>query len=200
MKIIDTRGELCPKPIIMTKKESTGMAQGEEFVILTDNDTSLNNLKRFLTDNGFSFSVNREKDYYQMKVIKEKNQIVESKVEDYCQINPLSRQVVCFKSDQMGIGDSQLGEILIKGFINALKEQNPLPEYLVFYNRGVLLTLDDHALNTGLKEMENKGVKIIVCGTCVDYYKVKEKISIGQISNMFSILEILQKSEKIIYP
>ncbi len=200
MRVIDTRGELCPKPIIMTKKELSNVTAGEVFDVLTDNLTSLSNLERFLTDNGFDYNVENEGTYHILHVQKNGEIILNNDEVIECQ--PMNKKIttVVFKSDKMGIGNDELGAILIKGFINALKEQSTLPDQIIFYNSGVLLTSSDCPLSVSLKELEKLHCQLIICGTCADYFQIKDKIKMGVISNMFSILEKLEKSDKIIYP
>jgi selenium metabolism protein YedF len=100
----------------------------------------------------------------------------------------------------MGEGDPQLGMILMKGFINALIEQPVLPTHLIFYNAGVLLTTVDSGVIHSLKSLEESGIEILVCGTCVDFYDIKAQRAVGKISNMFTITETMAKSGHVVKP
>ena len=89
----------------------------------------------------------------------------------------------------MGEGDPQLGIILMKGFLNALRGAAHIAHTSDFYNSGVKLTTEDSGVITSLQALEESGVEILVCGTCVDFYNIKELLAVGNISNMFTITE-----------
>ena len=111
---------------------------------------------------------------------------------------PQSTAVV-FASDRMGDGDPELGAILMRAFCQTIV-QVQAPQKLLFYNRGVLLTLDDSPVLHELKGLEEMGVGLLVCGTCLDFYKVRDRLAVGQVSNMFSILEAQMAAGRIIKP
>ncbi len=198
MKIIDTRGEVCPKPIIMTKKELGKMAVNEHFMIYTDNETSLNNLLRFLKDNTVQTELLEGAPYYQIKCLKMGLPNNEVPPESYCSVN--NEYIVVFKSNKMGEGSDDLGAILIKGFINTLKEADRKPKAMIFYNSGVLLTKYTEPLSITLQALEESGVSLIICGTCADFYQIKDEIKIGTISNMFEIVNQLSQFSHIVTP
>ena len=100
----------------------------------------------------------------------------------------------------MGHGSDELGEILLKAFINNLKEVTPYPAAIIFYNSGAKLLLNNSAVIDSLKTLEQLGVRILVCGVCVEYYNIKESLSTGLISNMHEITEHLTRASHIIYP
>jgi selenium metabolism protein YedF len=100
----------------------------------------------------------------------------------------------------MGFGDPQLGSILVKAFVNTLASVSPLPSAIVCYNRGVFLALKGSPVLDALRELSGRGVRILVCGTCLDYYKQKENLAAGQVSNMYDIAEILLGAGHVIYP
>ncbi|HPY96457.1 MAG TPA: sulfurtransferase-like selenium metabolism protein YedF [Candidatus Cloacimonadota bacterium] len=201
MKIIDTRGELCPKPIIKTKKVIPSIAVNESFQILTDNEISLNNLLRFLKDNSFETEVNAKDNYHVINCIKRDKVLTNPDAESYCCSAPTNENyIIVFKSNKMGIGDDALGSILMKAFINNLGEQNKLPKALIFYNSGVTLAQETSSVIGALNDLQSKGIEIVICGTCVDFFKIKENIKIGTISNMFAITEYLTKYSHIVCP
>ena len=115
-------------------------------------------------------------------------------------MNLNSEEVLVIASNKMGHGDDKLGEILIKSFIHVLTESEKIPGTIVFYNSGVLLAADSSVCLDDLKLMEENGVKILLCGTCADYYNIADKISVGKISNMREIVEKLENAGKIIKP
>lgn len=111
-----------------------------------------------------------------------------------------SGHIISISSDKMGSGSDELGEILMKGFINTIVKTDPLPQKIIFYNAGALLVTKDSPVLETLKELENSGIEILVCGTCADYFNVKDKVAVGSISNMPTILESLTSAPKVVTP
>ena len=200
--IVDARGELCPKPLIMTKKQLNQTGIDGTFVVLIDNETSKENVERFLTDNHLLFQTSREKDVYSILVTKTQTELSHPAAEEYCRpaAGPATGHAYCFTSDQMGVGSAELGQILVQGCINTIKEIAPIPTSIVFYNSGVKLTVDGSPVLQSLRELESLGVKIFVCGTCANYFQIKDQVGVGIISNMYAILEALSQAGHVIYP
>jgi len=199
---VDARGEVCPKPLILTRKQLKETSMGESFVVLIDNDTSKENVERFLSDNRIEFQTSRTENAYSILVSRTQADLSHPEAEDYCQpaAAPRARHAYCFTSDQMGTGPADLGRILIQACINTIKEVEPPPAALVFYNSGVTLTTDDSPVLTALQDLEKSGIAILVCGTCANYFQIKDRIRVGIISNMYAILETLSRSGHVLYP
>ena len=100
----------------------------------------------------------------------------------------------------MGVGDDDLGSILAKALINTIKEVEPLPESILFYNGGVFLALKDSPVVQPLQELSDRGVKILVCGTCLDFYGKKAEVGVGIVSNMYDILQALTDAGHVVMP
>ena len=202
MRTIDAKGELCPKPLIMTKKALGEIGDNEPLEILIDNETSMKNVIRFLADNGFNPSVRNEGKVFHVLVSKTGEMPENAPLEDYCEINlpQKSNYVVAFQRDKLGDGADELGKILLKAFINTLPEVTNQPKSLVFLNAGIFLALKNSPVIESLVKLEKSGVKIFVCGTCLDYYGEKANIGVGIVSNMYDILEQLSNTGTVIYP
>ncbi len=204
MKVIDTKGRLCPEPLILAKKAFATLNLGEQMEVVSDNDTSCSNLMRFLKDTNANPILTEEGNIFKILCTKGEGALIEKIIaEDYCEIpikEKISNYVISISSDKMGQGDDELGKILIKAFINTIPEINKLPSTIVFYNAGVLLVQESFGLQEGLINLEQRGIKIIVCGTCVDYFGIKDKINVGQISNMYDIANALVGADKILTP
>ena len=100
----------------------------------------------------------------------------------------------------MGKGDPELGRILMKGFIYTLSEMEKLPKTILFYNEGVKLVIDGAESLQDLKSLEKRGVEILACGTCLNFYGVTEKLSVGSVTNMYTIIERQLNATKVIKP
>ena len=108
--------------------------------------------------------------------------------------------VVVIAADHMGEGKEDLGKVLIKGFIFALTQLEELPKTILFYNGGAKITAEGSESLEDLKTLEAQGVEIMTCGTCLDYYGLKEKLQVGTVTNMYSIVETMNNADKIIRP
>ncbi|MHC1705355.1 MAG: sulfurtransferase-like selenium metabolism protein YedF [Tenuifilaceae bacterium] len=202
MRTVDAKGKLCPLPLIMTKKALSEIADNETLEILIDNETSLKNVTRFLHDHDIKTRVEKNGNEFTLFVSKTGLIPEDSVVEDYCELDqPIKTNlVIAFQSNRLGEGAEDLGNILIKAFVNTLPEISLRPKTLVFLNSGILLTLNDSLVLDSLKKLEENGVEILVCGTCLDYYNKKMDLGVGNISNMYDILERLTTASNVIYP
>lgn len=201
MQVVDGKGLLCPQPLILTRKALKKSLPGETLKIECDNRTAYQNILTYLNDQSLAPQGTEAGGIFHIEVI---NEVVQSKEETGSyRIDPgvcSSAYVVVVSSDRMGEGDPQLGTILMKGFLNALHEQPVLPTHLIFYNSGVKLTTVDSGVSSSLKSLEDSGVEILICGTCVDFYRIKEQLAVGKISNMFTITETMARTGHVIQP
>jgi selenium metabolism protein YedF len=204
MRIVDTKGQLCPVPLIATKRALKETAVGESFIVLTDNMTSFNNISRFLKDNNAPFNANEMEGIWTLTVTRPTGEFSKSSAEEYCSTAIPHFQkgdfIAVFSHDKMGEGDDELGSILMINFIKAIHDLDILPSKMVFYNRGVFLGKNDSAVIEHLKDLENMGVSLFLCGTCIKHYSLEDSISIGSVSNMFEIAQIMSSTGKVIKP
>jgi len=203
MQIIDTRGKTCPLPLIMLKKTLSTTEPLTHFIILTDNDISKNNLLSFLHDNQYLSSVQECDSYWEIIVTNAQDTSPNSdpfyrQKKKELRINIIDA-IIVVDSDSMGRGNEDLGKMLICAFFSQLVEQDTLPEKIIFYNHGALLTKQDSPIITYLEKLTAQQIEIIICGACVEFLGLKDKIKIGTISNMLTISGYLTKTNKIIY-
>lgn len=204
MKVVDAKGQLCPAPLIATRKALKESAVGESFIVLTDNQTSLNNVTRFLSDNNTAFRVKEEKGVWSLTITKSAGEMVHPEAEDYCE-NDISHfekgnYIIAISSDKMGEGDDHLGHLLMANFIKAIKDLDRLPDKIVFYNKGVTLAAKDSPVVEDLKDLEKMGVKLLLCATCINYYALESGVATGILSNMYVIAEAMASAGNIIRP
>jgi selenium metabolism protein YedF len=204
MKIVDTRGQLCPGPVIAARKALKETENGGSFTLLTDNNTSFNNLIRFFRDNKAEVTTESENGVWKLTVrkVSETNSAISPA--EYCTPEPAHFEkgdfVVVISSDRMGEGDAELGELLMGNFIKALKDLEKLPERILFYNKGVTLVTVESPFIDHLRQLEKMGVEIQLCATCVAHYKLNDKLGAGILSNMYTIAEIMASAGKVIKP
>ena len=191
---IDARNEACPRPVIMTKKQLDNMENGK-LITIVDNEVAKENVSKLVKSLGYEFSIEKlDKDYY-IHIVKGNiigNDLDKSKSKDQGHIKDMA---IGFSSYTMGKGDKKLGVILMKSFIYTVSETKPYPKTLLFYNEGVRLTCEGSQVLDDLRALEEKGVEIISCGTCLDFLNLKEDLKIGSISNMYTIYEELRNPQ-----
>ena len=190
--VVDARGYPCPKPVLMTKEALEGIKEGI-VEVLVDNVASKENVKRFAEKMGCSVEVKEEGDSYRLIITKgfSCELPVDTSSKD------VENKVIVFLSDSMG-EDKKLGAILLRAFISTLKEATKKPKKLLFINRGVFLTTEGSPVLDTLKELENMGVEIFSCGTCLDYFGLKDKIAVGKITNMYDTVEDLLGADSVV--
>ncbi len=108
--------------------------------------------------------------------------------------------VAILSANMMGNGDAKLGKALMKAFIFALTKQDTLPETIVCYNSGAYLTCQGSDSLEDFKNLEAEGVTIVTCGTCLDFYGIKDRLAVGTITNMYEIVEIMEQATSILRP
>lgn len=186
---VNAVGFVCPVPVIMTKKALNEIAEGE-VEVLVDNETAKQNLEKLAKELGYEFKSCEASGNFQVIINKkETSDKKETKEENI---------VVVIDSDQMGKGDEELGKILVKGFIYSLTEMETLPKTVILYNKGVLLATVNENTIEDLKKLESMGVEVISCGTCANYYHVQDKLQVGSLTNMYTIVDRQFKATKLI--
>ncbi len=182
MKLIDCKGLACPKPVILTKKELEAMTEGELEVIV-DNIAAKENVSRFAKSQGCDYQVTEKEGLFYITIKKSGEQS--------CEVMNLNDKslIIMITSDKFGSGDDKLGTALMKSYLYALTENSIKPEKMFFINSGVKLACEETEVLESLITLKSSGVEIFSCGTCLDFYGLKEKLLIGDVTNMYSIVE-----------
>lgn len=190
---LDARGLACPKPVINTKKELDNIDQGA-VIVTVDNEIAKENIFKLAKSMNYDASVLKsEKDLICIEIIKGENVIIEEKSQE-----SLSDTCIFINSDKMGNGNDELGHVLMKGYIYTLTESKPYPKSILFVNSGIKLTTENEATIENLKILQEAGVEILSCGTCLDYYGLKDDLKVGTVTNMYTIVETMNNSSKTI--
>lgn len=199
---VNALGKQCPIPVVMTKKVIDGAAIGDEITVLVDNETAVKNLSRLANKTGCSFvSEKLEEKKYKVKLevqTQQKGEPVEE--EEFVCDTHKKVTVTVISSNVMGNGDDELGGILIKGFLYALSQMETHPDTILFYNGGAKLTTEGSVSLEDLKKMEEEGVEILTCGTCLKHYGLMDKLQVGKVTDMYTIAERMMGADKIIRP
>ncbi len=189
MKEIDGRGLQCPQPVILTKK-ALEETKESEITAIVDNEVAKENIKRLIEGLALEYSIEEKDGCFYIKIKNEKSVKVQNQSQDNI--------VIVISNDKLGGGDDGLGDVLMKSYIYSLTEVTPLPTALILLNAGVKLTTSGSTVLDSLNKLYNLGVEIISCGTCLDYYGLKDELKIGLIGNMYSIVEIMHRRGRII--
>lgn len=183
---VDALGDKCPVPVVKAKKALATMDEGT-LEMLVDNQTSVTNLESFAkSQNCEVVSEQLESEKYSVKITKTAGSAAAAAAGEADGIGP---RVVVIPSSRMGHGDDELGDILIKAFVFALTQQDDLPSSILFYNGGVKLTCEGSPVLDDLKKLADAGVEILSCGTCLKHYGIEDKLSVGNATNMYVIVE-----------
>ena len=197
MKIVDARGKVCPQPVILTKKE---VDAGElNIKIIVDNEISKSNVIKFGSNQGFQCREEVQEDGIYIVLTKEIQDIVKDyNVEESNFIRENENKGFVFGKNTLGAGADKLGHLLMKSFIYTISETKPYPSFMIFLNGGVKLTTEGSESIDDLKKLEAAGVKIVSCGTCLDFFQIKNKLLVGEISNMYDIVETINNSDNAV--
>ncbi|MEA3461101.1 MAG: sulfurtransferase-like selenium metabolism protein YedF [Bacteroidota bacterium] len=200
MKSLDTKGLRCPQPLIMLKEALLELNEGEEIRVEVDNDISLKNLLSYLKDQGVEPDISTVGKVHTLVALKPEKDLAGSDPAIYCTADLNTDYVVCIKGELMGDGDPELGRLLMETFVDNLKLQEQLPTHVVLYNGGVKLAMKQSPVCHSLTELEELGIRIMLCGTCIDHYGIQMDIGVGMISNMIVITETLASAGHVLTP
>lgn len=193
MELINAVGKPCPIPVIEAKKAIRGLsAQGGSVAIRVDNDIACQNLEKMAVGLGHTLVSELQEDGTSLVTITVKP-ITCAPVEQSS-----TGLIVAIGTDAMGAGSVELGKILMKSFLFSLTELDTPPEQLLFFNSGANLTTEGSNVLEDLRTLSEKGTRISTCGTCLNYYHKTEKLAIGDITNMYGIVNVMAEGKKVI--
>lgn len=208
MVTVNAMGDACPIPVIKTKKAIQALSEADTIEVLVDNEIAVKNVSKMAAAEGGSVSSEQlgEGEYKVTIVVSggksSQSEDGQAASETVCieGCDSGKNTVVVIASNRMGEGNDELGKVLIKGFVFALTQLEQLPKTILFYNGGATLTTEGSDSLADLKLLEEQGVEILTCGTCLDYYGLKEKLCVGSVTNMYTIVETMNAADQIIRP
>lgn len=198
-KYVDAIGKACPMPVVLAKK---AIEAGEQnLTVAVDNEIAVENLKRLAADKGIDVTVNKNANGFEVVFAggaEIKPVLSEALSAPSCSTAGCG-YAVFFGKDYVGEGDYTLGNNLAKMMLYTLSEGDDIPAYVIFMNSGVkIATSDKIDIINSLNVLIEKGTQVLVCGTCLNYYNLTEKLKVGIASNMYEIVEKMQKCAKVI--
>jgi selenium metabolism protein YedF len=195
MKTIDCRGQACPAPVIATKKALEESAKG--ICVLVDDGAPRENVGRFARNRGYQVTEAPDTDGWSLLLTSSAT----AEEADYGAPAPpdgTGDRVLLITSEILGDGADELGRLLMKNFIFTLLETETVPARILLLNSGVLLAVEGAETVEALKRLIDQGVELFSCGICLDYFKKKEQLAVGMVTNMFSTAEHLLTAASVI--
>lgn len=194
MKELDARGLQCPKPLMMAKKELD--AGNTDLLVKVSNEAAVSNLTHLAKRLGRAVSSEEQDGYWDVTIGGSDNADVRPEAEKTAELEPYA---VFVGKDHVGEGDETLGKSLMKMALYTLSESGNPPAHLLFMNSGVKLVAGgEQAVVDSVSSLVAQGTEVLVCGTCLDYYGLKDQLAVGEVSNMYDILGRMQTSSKTI--
>ena len=195
---IDARGLKCPKPVVLTLEALPKLKEGDTLDILVNDNVAVGNLKRLAASKKLDFHAEQSGADTAITLTPREDSetgsaAAEKEAEAFCDVPAAAPAptVIAVDTDSMGRGSDELGHILMKGFIYALAHQEKVPDTMLFYNGGAHLTCEGSESLDDIKELAARGTKILTCGTCLDFYGIKDKLAVGEVTNLYAIAEIV---------
>ena len=201
---VDAIGQQCPIPVVKATRALGEMTEPGILEVLVDNEIAVQNLQRMAS--GHHLTAKAEK-------LGEQRFSVTMEVTDptagaapleepemTCAPDARGDFLVAVDTDVMGRGSDELGRTLMKGFLFAVSQLPVLPRTILFYNGGAHLTTEGSDSLEDLKNMEAQGVEILTCGTCLNHYGLTEKLAVGGVTNMYTIVEKLAGAGQVVKP
>ncbi len=205
-KILDGFGKACPMPLVMAKKEID--AGCHDLAVQVDNETAVKNLTRLGKKTGLAVSCDVIEGGWLITfaegdgTVQSDEDIAASLAEGSPDNTGGCGYAVFASKDHVGEGDQELGHNLMKMALYTLSESDKVPATLLFMNSGVKLVAGDQSqieeIVGHIKKLEERGCEVLVCGTCLDFYGITDQLGVGEVSNMYDILERMQETGKVI--
>ena len=199
---VDARGLACPAPVVKTRQAIAQLNGAGEVETLVDNEIAVQNLRKLAEQKGYGVESESQNDgtfKVRMK-IGAKDADTNSNDKKLSAAAPVGKTVVVVGADHMGEGNDELGRALLKGFLFALTMQEKQPDTVLFFNGGARLTCEGSESLEDLRKLQKQGVEILTCGTCLDFYHLTDTLAVGEVTNMYDIVEKQMTAALVVKP
>lgn len=200
---INALGDACPIPVIKARRALERLGSEGVLEIRVDNEIATQNLNKMAVQMGFGFECSEtSRDEFTVVIRLGDGGAFREPADEGLGIEDGSKSgegaLIVIADEGMGTGDEALGKNLMKAFIYTLTEVAQLPKALVFYNSGVHITAKGSGSLEDLRAMEARGCRILSCGACVGFYKLGNDLGVGEITDMFEIVNMMNAASKVI--
>ena len=202
---VNAIGDACPIPVVKTKNAIRELGGSGVVEVSVDNEIAVQNLLKMAKQKEYEAAFEKKSNTeYIVTINVNGGEVSDAKPVTKATVKSeeikLKETIVVIDSDKMGDGDEEFSKTLLKGFIYALSSQDIPPAKILFYNTGVRLTTEGSASIEDLKVLEKAGAKIYSCGACLNNYGLTEKLSVGEVTNMYDIVSYLMEADLVIRP
>ncbi|MEE8723800.1 MAG: sulfurtransferase-like selenium metabolism protein YedF [Atopobiaceae bacterium] len=188
---IDARNLACPRPVVLALEALPKLAAGESLQVVVNESVAVGNLTRLAAEKNcdLATATNAKETTLTLtpRAAVSASESAEAEAQELCDIPASGASVIAVDTDSMGRGNEELGKILVKGFIYALAHQDKVPEKMLFFNGGAHLTCEGSESLEDIRELEKRGTTILTCGTCLDFYGIRDKLAVGGVTNLYEI-------------
>ncbi len=194
MEIINCSGLDCPEPVVKAKK---ALEEYDKVKIILDNEVAVNNVSRMAANIGYQVDETKiSDDKYELLIYGKREKANSEESTDSAKISP-DTDVILITTERLGDGPDELGSLLMSGLLKTIADLRNQPDSLILMNNGVkLATINDETVKT-LKKLVDEGLELKVCGTCLEYLDLKDKLKVGLISNMYEILDLITSNSTV---
>jgi selenium metabolism protein YedF len=197
IKEVDARGMACPQPVLCTKQALDAIETGM-VVAIVDNKIAKENIIKFAQHQDCKVAVKQQAETYYIEIQKGAAAYPAVESAKPLALDSVYNTVIVITGDVLGTGADELGAVLMKSYLYTLAALDQYPTAVILLNSGVKLAVDGAQTVEHLRTLQSKGVEILACGTCLDYYHLKEKLAVGSVTNMYSVIEWMNASGKVI--
>lgn len=193
--LIDARDQGCPKPVMMAEEALSKITEGG-IDIIVDNEASAENLALFAKSNACYSETTRSGDDWRVKIVKGYSCAPQA---TSCEQKEAERNLlIIIGTDTMG-KEEELGKVLMKAYFETMRAHKQLPHTIFFLNAGVKLTTTDADIRAILKDIEDMGVEIYSCGTCLKHYNLESELKVGRRGTTNHIVEGMKDFSKTVW-
>jgi selenium metabolism protein YedF len=193
MVVIDCRGQQCPQPVVQVRRQLLATPDAALQVLVSD-PAARDNVGRLATGSGYRVVVTEADGAFRLD-------LTPAAAATERATTPASGPtVILVAADQIGQGDPQLGQVLMKNYIFTLLDGHATPDLMLFVNGGARLTVTGSEVLEPLQQLADRGTDIATCGLCLEFFHLKEALAVGRVSNMLEIVNALQGAGRVIRP
>jgi len=168
--------------------------------VIVDNDAACANVTRFAESQGHAVQTSQKEGIFYLRIKKGKGGPISEPPPISCDVEQKRNMIIYIKSEFMGQGSDELGQILMNAYFETISHFATEISHIVLVNSGVKLATQGSEVLDQIRELEKMDIEILVCGTCLNFFKIKDQLGTGTVSNMFTILETLAKTNRVLSP
>jgi selenium metabolism protein YedF len=193
MVTLDCRGQQCPEPVVQVRRQLLAAPDAPLQVLVSD-PAARDNVSRLAASRGYQVALTEADGAFRLELTPA------APAADQATAPASGLTVVLVAADQLGHGDPQLGQVLMKNFLFTLPEGDTAPDLMLFVNGGARLTVAGSEVIEPLRQLADRGTDIATCGLCLEFFHLKEALAVGRVSNMLEMVNALQGAGRVIRP